>query len=139
MYLKWFILSNVLMFGCLMSQAQNEEALKKLADEFSDPLVYSRPRAYWNWLNGDVKLSSITRDLEEAKDKGLGGLEIWDTEAMRNPDDFVPAGPPFLGEESVKAIQHAMKDAKRLDLDLGLIPSSGWNSGGAWVKPEMAG
>ena len=109
-----------------------------LVKGFMNPGNEARPRAYWNWLNGDITLSSITRDLEEAKDKGLGGLQIWDTEAMRNPDGFVPAGPPFLGDESVKAIHHAMKEAKRLELDLGLITASGWNSGGAWVKPEMA-
>jgi len=110
-----------------------------LADEFRNPGKEYRPRAYWNWLNGDVSLDGITRDLEEAKDKGLGGLQIWDTEAMRNPDGFVPAGPPFLGKESVEAIHHAIKEAKRLDLELGLICASGWNSGGSWVTPEMAG
>ena len=109
-----------------------------LADEFRNPGKEYRPRAYWNWLNGDVTLSGLTRDLEEAKDKGLGGLQMWDTEAMRNPDGFVPAGPPFLGKESVEAIHHAIKEAERLDLELGLICASGWNSGGSWVTPEMA-
>ncbi|WP_332914145.1 glycosyl hydrolase [Algoriphagus boritolerans] len=109
-----------------------------LIEGFRNPGVEARPRAYWNWLNGDVSLSGITRDLEEAKDKGLGGLQIWDTEAMRNPDGFVPNGPPFLGVESVKAIHHAIKEAERLELELGLICASGWNSGGAWVTPEMA-
>jgi hypothetical protein len=138
MHLKWIIISGLLLFGCSMQQAQHEESLKKLADEFSNPPVFARPRAYWNWLNGDVSLAGITRDLEEAKDKGLGGLQMWDTEAMRNPDGFVPAGPPFLGKESVEAIHHAIKEAERLDLELGLICASGWNSGGAWVTPEMA-
>jgi hypothetical protein len=138
MNLKWFIISGLLMFGCSVQQAQHEEALKKLADEFSNPPVSARPCAYWNWLNGDVTLSGITSDLEEAKDKGLGGLQMWDTEAMRNLDGFVPAGPPFLGEESVEAIHHAIKEAERLDLELGLICASGWNSGGSWVTPQMA-
>lgn len=110
-----------------------------LVEGFRNPGNEARPRAYWNWLNGDVSHSGITRDLSEAKAKGLGGLQIWDTEAMRNPGGFVPAGPPFLGKESVDAIHHAMKEAKRLDLDLGLICASGWNSGGSWVTPEMAG
>lgn len=108
------------------------------ADGFLDPGREARPRAYWNWLNGDVSNPGLTRDLEEAKDKGLGGLLMWDTEAMRNPDGFVPAGPPFLGTESVGFIKHAMKEAKRLELDLGLVCASGWNSGGSWVTPEMA-
>jgi hypothetical protein len=105
---------------------------------FKQPAPEARPRAYWNWLNGAVTLGGLTRDLEEAKDKGLAGLEIWDTEAMRNPEGFVPTGPPFLGPESVAAIQHAMKEARRLGLTLGLITSSGWNAGGSWVPPDMA-
>ncbi len=119
--------------GCHKSE-QNAD----LISGFKNPGNEARPRAYWNWLNGDVSLAGLTRDLEEAKEKGLGGLQMWDTQAMRNPRNFVPAGPPFLGEESVKAIHHSMKEAERLDLDLGLICASGWNSGGAWVTPEMA-
>ena len=109
-----------------------------LVKGFKDPGNEARPRAYWNWLNGDVSFPGLTRDLEEAKAKGLGGLLMWDTEAMRNPEGFVPAGPPFMGTESVNAMHHAMKEAERLDLDLGLVCSSGWNSGGSWVTPEMA-
>ena len=111
---------------------------RPLAKGFQNPGNEARPRAYWNWLNGAVTHAALTRDLEEAKDKGLGGLEMWDTEAMRNQEGFVPAGPPFMGPESVAAMHHAMKEAKRLGLDLGLITSSGWNAGGPWVPPEMA-
>lgn len=110
----------------------------ELIEGFRDPSVEARPRAYWNWLNGDVSLSGITRDMEEAKKTGLGGLQIWDSEAMRNPNGFVPVGPRFLGAESVKAIHHAFDEAKRLDLELGLICASGWNSGGDWITPELA-
>ena len=119
--------------GCTANTAYLE-----LASGFKDPGKQARPRAYWNWLNGDVTLDGLTRDLEEAKDKGLAGLEIWDTEAMRNPDGFVPTGPPFMGPESVAAMHHCIKEAKRLGLELGLITSSGWNAGGPWVPPELA-
>lgn len=110
-----------------------------LAKGFKNPGNEARPRAYWNWLNGDVSLAGLTHDMEEAKEKGLGGLLMWDTEAMRNQDRFVPAGPSFMGPESVDAINHSINEAKRLDLELGLVASSGWNSGGTWVTPEMAG
>jgi len=123
-----------ILFGCSKPATIEPD----LADGFRDPGKEARPRAYWNWLNGDVSKSGLTHDLEEAKDKGLGGLLMWDTEAMRNPDGFVPAGPPFMGDKSVGFIHHAMAEAKRLDLDLGLICASGWNSGGSWVPPEMA-
>jgi hypothetical protein len=109
-----------------------------LAAGFQNPGNAARPRAYWNWLNGDVSLPDLTRDLEAAKAKGLGGLEMWDTGALRNAGGFVPAGPPFLGPESVAALRHSMAEAKRLDLNLGLITSSGWNAGGPWVPPHLA-
>ncbi|MBI3117335.1 MAG: hypothetical protein HYZ00_01525, partial [Candidatus Hydrogenedentes bacterium] len=107
-------------------------------EAFQDPPVETRPHAYWNWLNGNVDLEQLTRDLEEMKDKGMGGADMWDTGALRNPDNFIPAGPPFLEEESVKAIHHALAEGKRLGLELGLVTSSGWNAGGPWVTPEMA-
>jgi hypothetical protein len=115
-----------------------ESTVADLAAGFVNPGNEARPRAYWNWLNGDVSLPVLTRDLEEAKAKGLGGLDMWDTEAMDNPGGVVPSGPTFMGPESVAAMQHCIKDAKRLGLDLGLIASSGWNAGGAWVPPELA-
>ena len=106
----------MLFAGCSSTQTHYAE----LAAGFENPGKQARPRAYWNWLNGDVTHEGLTRDLEEAKAKGLGGLQMWDTEAMRNPDDFVPAGPAFMGPESVAAMHHSMKEAKRLGLDLGL-------------------
>ncbi|RPI44324.1 MAG: hypothetical protein EHM46_03000, partial [Bacteroidetes bacterium] len=128
----------LLMVAAISAGCRSETAAPDLAGGFREPGNEARPRAYWNWLNGDVSNRGLTRDLEEAKDKGLGGLLMWDTEAMRNPGGFVPAGPPFMGEASVGFIRHAMKEARRLDLDLGLVCASGWNSGGSWVTPEMA-
>lgn len=129
-----YLLMIVLFAACSSPVPQ----VSDMASGFENPGNEARPKAYWNWLNGDVSHEDLTRDLEEAKAKGLGGLQIWDTEAMRNPGGIVPAGPPFMGDKSVAAIRHALKEAKRLDLNMGLIASSGWNAGGPWVPPEMA-
>jgi len=43
-----------------------------------------------------------------------------------------------MGPESVKAIGYAIREAGRLDLQMGLITSSSWNAGGPWVTPEQA-
>ena len=110
----------------------------RFLEKFRNPGKEARPSAYWNWLNGDITKSGVTHDLEQAKEKGLRGLLIWDTEAMRNLDGYVPVGPPFMGDKSVELIRYTMSEASRLDLDLGLVSSSGWNAGGSWVPPEMA-
>ena len=112
------------------------EHLNTLAIEFKNPPVIARPKALWDWVKGNYSLSQITKELEDAKAKGMGGFDIWDVGILVDPPNVVPAGPPFLGDESLHAIGHAIREGKRLGLEMGLITSSSWNSGGTWVKPE---
>lgn len=106
---------------------------------FRDPPLEARPGAFWDWLNGNVDLAEITRELKEMKAKGMSGAEIWDIGIIRpNPEAPIPAGPAFLGPESLKAINHAIDEADRLGLHLGIITSSSWNAGGSWVQPKDA-
>jgi len=102
-------------------------------EAFVNPPLEARPGALWCWLNGTVDHEQMTREMEEAKALGMRGFEIWDIGVYR-PVNMVPAGPAFLGEESLKSIKHAMTEAKRLGLELNMITASSWNAGGAWVK-----
>ena len=108
-----------------------------LADRFLDPPLSARPAAYWAWLNGNVSLPQLTRELEEMKDKGLSGAYIFDVGA-RDPEGIIPPGPAFMGPESVRAIGHAIREATRVGLELGFVTSSSWNAGGPWVTPNDA-
>lgn len=103
---------------------------------FLDPPVSARPRGLWTWLNGNVDTAQISLELREAREKGMGGFDIWDVGMLVDPDSVVPAGPPFMGPESVSAIGHAVREAERLGLELGLTVASSWNAGGPWVRPE---
>jgi hypothetical protein len=114
-----------------------QKAENYLEDGFTNPPMPARPRAYWAWINGNVNLPQLTRELEEYKDKGLAGVDIFDIGAV-DPNKVVPEGNKFLGKESVDAIVYAVKEAKRLGLELGLVASSSWNAGGDWVTPEYA-
>ena len=107
--------------------------------EFLSPPVNTRPGSFWSWLNGSITPAQITRDLEEMKRGGMRGGEIWDVSAHADPDKRVPAGPAFLGPESTQLIAHAIREADRLGLEIGIVASSGWNAGGSWVPPEHAG
>jgi hypothetical protein len=109
-----------------------------LEEGFQNPPASVRPWAYWVWTNGNVNYAQLTRDLEEIKDKGMGGFDIFDCGERFPESGEVPAGPAFMGKESLKAIHFALDEAKRLGLELGLITSSSWNAGGSWVKPEHA-
>jgi hypothetical protein len=133
----------MLMFGYLIVPAQKIksgnkiERLQVLSDEFVNPPMSCRPGAFWCWLNGNMSATSITRDLEAMKSKGINRAEIWDVAAVKNPS-FIPAGGAFLGDESVSLIKHAISEGKRLKMSIGIVASSGWNAGGSWVTPDWA-
>jgi len=105
-------------------------------EEFRNPPLRARPSCLWSWLNGHVDHKQITRELEQMKAKGMRGAIIWDVGSIADPDRVIPAGPPFLGPESVRSIHHAMDEAERLGLELGLFASSSWNAGGTWITPR---
>jgi hypothetical protein len=123
--------------GKTAEPARTEDRLSPAA--FAEPPVHVRPSSFWDWLNGSITREQITRDLEAMQRAGMRGGEIWDVAAAADPDGRVPAGPAFLGPESTRLIVHAIREADRLGLELGIVASSGWNAGGSWIPPEHAG
>lgn len=105
---------------------------------FKNPPIENRTLAYWAWLNGSVDKTKMVYELEEMKDKGMQGAFIWDVGALVDSGKIIPAGPAFLGEESLSNISLALKTAGRLALNLGLCTASSWNAGGAWIEEEDA-
>jgi hypothetical protein len=111
----------------------------ELRKGFANPPASARLRCYWWWLNGHTTKATITRDLEEMRKKGYGGVLLVDANgANQNANDNVPAGPEFGSPEWTALYVHALKEADRLGLEVTLNITSGWNLGGPWVQPEQA-
>jgi hypothetical protein len=110
----------------------------RLEEEFKNPPTEYRPLAFWAWLNGYVDKERMVYELEEMKRQGMRGALIWDVGALADPEKMIPAGPAFLGDESLETISLALKTAGRLGLDLGMIASSSWNAGGDWIQETDA-
>ncbi len=106
--------------------------------QFRNPPLEARPGVLWPWLKGYVDRKQLVFELEQLKAKGLRGAIIWDIGSLVDPLKMIPMGPAFLGGESLKSIHLAMDESNRLGLDLGIVASSSWNAGGAWIKPEDA-
>ena len=96
MKIRYFIALSILIISCSGPSVQKGRTDKKtlsihdLSDEFADPPMSYRPGAFWCWLNGNMSATSITRDLEAMKSKGINRAEIWDVAAIRNPLLFLP-------------------------------------------------
>ncbi|MDR1098028.1 MAG: hypothetical protein LBL57_07850 [Tannerella sp.] len=124
--------------GNLFSACQTDGGGQTVTGEaFGNPPLSARPGVFWDWLNGNITKAGITRDLEAMKSKGILRAELWDVAAHRNTQ-MIPAGKPFLGDESVALIKHALAEGKRLEMRIGIIAASGWNAGGSWVTPDGA-
>lgn len=105
-----------------------------LAQLFANPPASAQPRTLWFWMNGNVTREGITRDLEAMQKVGLRGAVVFDGST------YLPAGPAaYLQPAWRELMTHALAEAGRLGLELGMHNGPGWSSsGGPWVQPEGA-
>jgi hypothetical protein len=113
----------------------NVGAPDDLAARFSKPPDSAKPWCYWWWLNGAASKEGITRDFEEMRKQGIGGALLFDA-GMAGPE--APRGPQFMSAEWRELYKHAVREADRCGIVLGVNLCSGWNAGGPWVTGEHA-
>lgn len=111
----------------------------QLKSDFVNTPAEARLRCYWWWLNSMATKESITRDLEEMKDKGYGGASIVDAGSSNyQVAAKTVAGPVFMSPDWMELYKHAVKEADRIGIELSVNVQSGWNPGAPSITPEMA-
>jgi hypothetical protein len=109
-----------------------------LESEFAKVPDAVRPGCYWWWFNGLVDKAGITRDLEEYRAKGIGSVLLVNS-ASGLGGAQMPLGAKFLSPEWKELYRHALQEAKRLGIEVGLNLSAGWCMGGPWIPPQHSG
>jgi hypothetical protein len=107
-----------------------------LQDSFVNPPDSAKPRIYWWWLYNRVDKAGITHDLEEFRDKGISGVNLICTGGYAGKEAL--PGVKFLGPEWRELFRHAVREAKRLDIEIGFNLAGGWTMMGPWVTPDKA-
>jgi len=131
--------ASVVWFICLFrlagsSLAAGAESIS-LQRAFQQPPDSAKPWAYWWWLDSAASREGITADFEAMKQQGIAGVLLFDAgEGGTN----APKGPVFLSGPWRERYRHALREADRLGLEVGVNLCSGWNAGGTWVTPEHA-
>jgi len=119
---------------CAGAAAQGGDPAQ-LARGFRQPPDSARPWAYWWWLDSAASREGITADFQAMKQQGIAGVLLFDAgEGGTN----APKGPRFMSEGWRELFRHALREADRLGLEVGVNLCSGWNAGGTWVTPELA-
>ncbi len=140
------LLLGIALLATLVTSAQQKTiftstniAYPDLKSGFAVPPSEARLRCYWWWLNSMVTKESITRDLEEMKDKGYGGASIFDAgSSSYQAASKTAAGPVFMSPEWMELYKHTVKEADRIGIELSVNVQSGWNPGAPTITPEFA-
>lgn len=106
-----------------------------LEEGFRRPPEQTKPWCYWYWISDNITKEGITADLEAMARVGIGEALIGNIFL-----DDIAAGPvKVLSEEWWLLVEHAIREAGRLGLKIGLFNCPGWSqSGGPWIKPQQA-
>ena len=100
------------------------------AKQFENPGKSYRPHTRW-WWPSTVTKEEITRELEQMKSHGIGGVE-----QITMGDYYQKGHVPFMSDEFIGLLKHMVFEAKRLDMEVSInFGGPGWIIGGSWV-PE---
>lgn len=115
-----------------------QKTLDPIALGFLNPPNEAKARTWWHWMNGMVTREGITADLEAMAASHIGGLTLFNI-AGPHHNTSTPAGPAdYLGPVWLDMLEHTVKEAKRLGLEVGMQNCAGWaTTGGPWVTPEL--
>ncbi len=110
-----------------------------LEEGFRDPPPISRVQCWWQSHGSAFTKEEITRQLEEFKAKGMGGVTVKDTLAMPRDERTAHIQDiPFMSPRWLDMFSHIVAECQRLGLICRCRLGSGWNAGGPWVTPEMS-
>ncbi|MEO6081408.1 MAG: glycosyl hydrolase [Steroidobacteraceae bacterium] len=106
-----------------------------LASGFANPPNSARPRVWWHWMNGNITIDGIRKDIDWMSRVGIGGLQNFDA-ALQTPQ-IVPNRLAYMTPEWKNAFRFATEYAQDKGLELTIAASPGWSeTGGPWVEPK---
>jgi alpha-L-rhamnosidase len=114
-----------------------KSASNQLEENFRSPPESTKPWVYWYWVNDHISKEGITKDLEAMAEAGIGQALIGNILDETNRE-YV-GNVSVLSDEWWSCVEHAIREAERLGIKVGMFNCPGWSqSGGPWVKPEEA-
>ena len=109
-----------------------------LAKGFSAPPQSARPYVWWHWMDGNVSIEGIRKDLEWMHRAGIGGFQQFDAGGINMPR-AAKVRLPYMSEGWKEAFRFALHLADSLGMEAGIASAPGWSStGGPWVSPDDA-
>ncbi|WDF77122.1 glycosyl hydrolase [Mucilaginibacter sp. KACC 22773] len=115
---------------------QTHSGQDTLLSTFGNPPDSAKSRVYWFWIYNRVDKAGITRDLEQFKAKGISGVNLICNGGYAGKEPL--PGVAFLGEQWRGLFRHAIREAKRLHIEIGFNMAGGWTLMGPSVTKDHA-
>lgn len=94
-----------------------------------------KPWTRWWWQGSAVDRASLSQQLGQLRDAGLGGVEITPIYGVRGAErHFIQ----YLSGEWVRMLEYTLAEAERLGLGVDMATGTGWPFGGPWVGDDTA-
>ena len=124
------------MAAALQGDDRDRQALRGV---FTAPPETGKPMTRWWWFGGAVTPEEVTRELTFMKQAGLRGAEIQPVYpvAMDDPARGI-RNLNYFSEEFLAVLRHAVREARRLGLQLDFTLGSGWPYGGPFIPTSLA-
>ncbi|NNC37584.1 MAG: glycoside hydrolase, partial [Hyphomonadaceae bacterium] len=107
-------------------------------ETFKSPDKSYYPKTWMHAMNGNLSKPGYTKDIEALADAGIGGAILFHVHRQNRP--YSSRGPVrFNTKEFNDTIVHALGEADKHGLEMGLHNADGWSSsGGPWITPELS-
>ena len=106
---------------------------------FTAPPEAGKPMTRWWWFGGAVTPEEVTRELTFMKQAGLRGAEIQPVYPVAMDDSARGIrNLNYFSEEFLAVVRHAVREARRLKLQLDFTLGSGWPYGGPFIPTSLA-
>ncbi len=93
----------------------------------------SRPWSYWWWMASAVDEANLTRELEQYRAAGWGGLHVIPIYGAKG---FEQHYIDYLSPRWMGMLSHTVREAERLDMGIDMTTGTGWCFGGPNVQGD---
>jgi hypothetical protein len=125
--------------GILAVSCDNQQpsvSYNELKANFKKPPTDVRVGVYWYWMNDNISVESVQKDLEAMKAAGITKAFIGN---IGGETQFPQGKVKIFTDSWWKIVHAALKKATELDIEIGMFNCPGWSqSGGPWIKPSQA-
>ena len=97
--------------------------------------AYNKPFVRWWWLGSAVDEKSLTWNLEQFSEAGLGGVEITPIYGVQGNEENDVS---YLSQRWMELYAHTVQEAERLGLQVDMNNGTGWPFGGPQITPEYS-